>query len=327
MQEIIPNITVLGGGTGTKNVLAGLGQHEVNLSAVMNMSDDGGSTGQLRRELGVMPPGDIRQAIVALSEAPKDVVELFETRFPESSPLHGHSFGNLIIAAAELVEGDFARAVDRVSSHMQVKGEVIPVTLDLHDLVMQVAGTTVRGEFNIGGAEMSPLETPPELWLEPRAELAPEAEKVLLNTDMIVIAPGDLYGSLIPILLTEGIQDALLDTSARIVYVANLVNKPHQTKGFGPSDYVRELERAAGIQCIDTVAYNGSALTPEFLAAYGKDGEEPLEPIDVSDTHRTYVASDLVARCVKKPQVEGPIQRSYIRHDPAKLAQTILRLL
>lgn len=327
MSEVCPHIAVIGGGAGSKAVLSGLRQHDVRLSAVVNMADNGGSTGMLRQEFGVMPPGDVRQAISALSDAPMDIRELFEHRFSPESQLAGHSFGNLIIAAAELVEGDIGSAINRVSKHMGVKGRVLPVTLDLHDLALETHNQRIVGEYEIGGTPLRPLEEKPTLWLEPAAALNPEADFALMDADMIVVAPGDLYGSLIPTLLVDGMRNALTYTQAEVVYMSNLVNKPHQTAGFSPADYAHELERAAGTPFIDSVVYNSEPLGSDFVATYGKPGEQALEPIVDTLMEYQYMGADLVARHVDIPRHEGPICRSYIRHDPAKLAKAIMGLM
>lgn len=327
MLEVYPCIAVIGGGAGSKAVLSGLRQHDVQLAAVVNMADNGGSTGMLRQELGVMPPGDVRQAITALSDIPVKLRELFEHRFPPDSALAGHSLGNLVIAAAELVEGDFGKAVDRVSARMGVKGRVLPVTLDLHDLVLETHNQHVVGEYEIGGMVLKPLEEKPKLWLEPAAELNSEAGVALRGADMIVIAPGDLYGSLVPTLLVDGMRDVLMDTTAKVVYMSNLVNKPHQTARFSPTDYAHELERAADISFINTVVHNTSPLDQAFVAAYGKPGEQALEPITDTLGEYQYVGADLLERQVDVPRHEGPICRSHIRHDPSKLAGAIMGLI
>ncbi len=329
MAEKLPQITVVGGGAGGRAVLSGLGEYPVDLAGVVNMSDDGGSTGRLREEYGVMPPGDVRQAVAALSRAPQSVVDAFEWRFPVGTPMAGHTVGNLQLAMLETATGDFEQALDVVSKRMQVDGRVIPVTLTPHTLTLEtVTGTVISGEYKIGQSELVPAEDKPELWLEPPAPINPEAEMAIAEADMVVIAPGDLYGSLVPALLARGMRDALAQTQAQVVYVSNLVNKPNQTAGFCSLDYVAELEHHLGAKFIDTVIYNNQPMTDEFLAKFGKPGEAATLPCSSLDEARyRMVGADLVSRNVRIARPDGMIVRSHVRHDPAKLAAAILSTL
>ncbi len=325
MTEQLPNITVIGGGAGTRAILTGLKPHPVNLSAVVNMADNGGSSGVLREEFGVLPPGDVRQAIGALSDAP-ELVDLLDYRYPAGSPLAGHSVGNLLLAGAELRCGDFETALAGVSRMMGVKGQVIASTQTPHDLIAKINGDEqVRGEYEIAQAAFNPLETPPSLWLEPDAALHPRAEEAIARADLIVMAPGDLYGSLVPPLLLNGMRSALEAARAEVVYVGNLVNKPHQTAGFTALDYARELERLLGAEFIDCIMYNDGVIPEGFLEAYGKPGEEVTAPLaETSASVPILAGADLVNRNPRLPSDPEAITRSYIRHDPGKLAATIL---
>ena len=236
-------IAVIGGGTGSFTLLSALKDHTSQIAALVNMADDGGSTGQLRDELGALPPGDVRQCLVALSDSPK-VRDLFNYRFEEGT-LQGHAFGNLFLTALEKMTGSFAEGVDLASEVLNIKGIVEPITLsNVHLAMKDEKGETVHGEFAIADRDFK--SSRPEMWLEPLAEPNPRAIKAIETADIVVIAPGNLYGSLAPALIVPGIGEALERSSAFKVYVCNLVTKPGQTDGFKVSDFADEIERFAG---------------------------------------------------------------------------------
>lgn len=328
MSEQFPKVVVIGGGAGTKGVLTGLKEYPLELCAVVNMSDNGGSTGLLREEFGVMPPGDIRQVIAALSENPEPVVEMFEYRYPDDTPLGGHSFGNLQLATAELSFGNFEAGLAVICKQMRVTGSVLPVTIVPHHLAMATSDGLTKGEYDIVETSLDPHEEPPALWLEPRASLNPRAHDAIMDADMVVIAPGDLYGSLAPALLVDGMCDVLVSTEARVVYISNLVNKPHQTAGFSPMDYAAELERIAGGQFIDAVVYHDRPIDESLMKKYSKQGESPVAPIGVGDWDgRRMIGADVIAEQVRVAAFDGPVSRSYVRHDPVKLARVLTGVL
>ena len=237
MEQGSANIVVIGGGTGSFTLLQGLKRYTHNITALVNMADDGGSTGQLRDELGVLPPGDVRQCLVALSDTPK-VRDLFNYRFDEGS-FKGHAFGNLFLTALEKMTGSFAEAVEMASDVLKITGRVEPITLSNVQLCAEGAdGKPITGEYKIAHAEIA---LRPNVWLEPEADANPEATKAILEADMVIIAPGNLYGSLAPARVISGIQEALKTTKAKCVYVANLVTKPGPTDGFSVKDFADEM--------------------------------------------------------------------------------------
>jgi uncharacterized cofD-like protein len=325
-----PKIVVIGGGTGSFSLLNGLKNYTKDITALVNMADDGGSTGQLRDEFGVLPPGDVRQCLVALSNSPK-VRELFSYRFEDSS-LKGHAFGNLFLTALERLTGNFAEAVETASEVLNITGKVVPITLDNIRLVLEASdGFKVRGEGNIDVLHLKPGQTKPELHLEPKARINPEAEQAILEADMVVVAPGDIYTSLGPILIVDGVSEALAKTNAKIVYVCNLVTKKGQTDGFRANDFISELERFAGHQFIDHIIYNDHLPADGLIKKYAKDGEfaveidrEPLE-----DERRSVIGADLLAATVwEGAQSSDPLAqiRTYIRHDPDKVARQLMKI-
>ena len=324
-----PHIVVIGGGTGSFTLLSGLKQYAQNITAIVNMADDGGSTGQLRDELGVLPPGDIRQCLVALSDSPK-MRDLFNYRFEEGT-FKGHAFGNIFLTALEKMTGSFAEAVDVADEVLNVKGRVVPVTLDNVQLIMKTrSGKDVIGEFNIGSMRFDIDETRPVLELSPAGKITPEAQHAIVAADIVVIAPGNLYGSLAPALLVDGMQDALSSTKAHIVYVCNLVTKPGQTDGFMVHDFADEIERFIGLPLLTFVLYNTEQPNPGLLAKYQRDNEYGVNYDKDTLKTKHYIAkgTNLLSNHISQ-SVQADVlsqQRSLIRHDPDKVARQIMRI-
>lgn len=310
-----PAIVVIGGGTGSFTLLQELKNVTNNLTALVSMADDGGSTGVLRDELGVLPPGDVRQCLVALSNAPTELRELFNFRFGTGT-FAGHSFGNLFLSAVEKIGNNFADAVRLASEVLQITGRVVPITLNNCNLVLHNGKAQTIGQYEISHNIALPRQ--PDLSLEPHANLNPEALQAILAADIVIIAPGSLYGSLAPALLVDGVAQALAQTNAKVVYVCNLVNKALETPNFRVSDYVSEVERFAGAGAVDYVFYNIDEPLPAQLKKYALDGEFPVI-IDVEDLkNQTYtaIAGRFLSHLDQKRQANDTrIERSLIRHD------------
>ena len=319
-------ITVIGGGTGSFTLLSSLKNHTSQIAALVNMADDGGSTGMLRDELGVLPPGDVRQCLVALSNSPK-VRDLFNYRFEEGS-LKGHAFGNLFLTALEKMTGDFAKGVELASEVLGVRGVVEPITLSNVTLVMNNDyGQEVRGEYNI--SELDFHGARPDFHLDPEAEPNPRALRAIETADIVVIAPGNLYGSLAPALIVPGVGDALRRTKAYKVYVCNLVTKPGQTDGYDVSDFADEIERLAGGHFLDAVLYNTEAPSDELLDKYAKAGERSVAYDPVKLEHASFKSAgiNLLAGSIwKGGSTADPIasSRTLIRHDSDAAANAII---
>ncbi|MCU0667661.1 MAG: YvcK family protein [Patescibacteria group bacterium] len=322
-------IVVIGGGTGGFTLLSGLKNYASDITAIVNMADDGGSTGQLRDELGVLPPGDIRQCLVALSDSPK-VRELFNYRFEEGT-LKGHAFGNLFLTALEKMTGSFAEAVDIADEVLNVKGRVVPVTLSNVNLILHKNNKKdVIGQFKIGNMKLNIGKEKPRLGLYPLAKINPVAKEAIEGADLVVIAPGNLYGSLAPTLLVKGIKKALTNTRARIVYVCNLVTKPGQTDGFRVNDFASEIERFIGAPVLDFVLYNTQEPNKNLLAKYNRDQEFGVEYDKEMLLREHYKAKgyNLISRKVTKYNKSDKIasSRSLIRHDSDIIARQIMKL-
>ena len=324
VQSSNPKIVVIGGGTGSFTLLSALKNHTKNITAIVNMADDGGSTGVLRDELGVLPPGDVRQCLVALSEYPK-IRELFNYRFEEGG-LSGHSFGNLFLTALEKMTGNFAIAVEEASKVLDIVGRVEPVTLDKVTLVMQgSSGNVTRGEFQIGQANFG-AEIRPEMLLDPVPSLNPRAGQAILEADAVVIAPGNIYGSLAPTLIVPGMSEVLNQTKAKKMYVCNLVTKPGQTDGFNVNDFAQEIERFGSFS-LDYVFYNDSNPDPSLLERYAKNEEYWVGKGDSGGDYELltgeFMSNVFVA---SNSSATDPIaaSRTLIRHDSEKIAQAIV---
>lgn len=329
MEPIGINIVVIGGGTGSFTLLGGLKKYTHHITALVNMVDDGGSTGVLRDELGVLPPGDVRQCLVALSSSPK-VRDLFNYRLDEGS-MKGHAFGNLFMAALEKMTGSFAEAVELAGEVLGVNGRVYPITLDDTTITASLeSGATAKGE-NAVGAMKIPRGEKPWLELKPPAMINPQARQAILDADLVVIAPGMLYCSLAPALLVRGVTRALAETNAKKVYVCNLVNKPGQTDDFTVEEYAEEIERFAGVK-LDYVLYNNHRPPKGLIDKYARDGEMLVEWNEAALAKKHYHASGkrLIAEEAWTNTNAGsdPLaaQRSLIRHDADRVARELMRI-
>ncbi len=322
-----PKIVVIGGGTGSFTLLSKLKNYTKNITAIVNMADDGGSTGILRDELGVLPPGDVRQCLVALAEDQSDLRELFNYRFGEGS-LSGHSFGNLFLSALEKTSKDFGEAVEKASKILKITGKVIPVTLtDSHLFIKTSEGIELKGEQAI--AQMNwRTGYRPELSLKPESILNPKAKKAIDEAELVVIAPGHLYGSLAPALLVNDLGSVLDSAKAKKVYICNLVTKPGQTDGFTSLDFAYEIERFANVEFLDYVLYNSQKPSVELIKKYAKDGELPVEEGESSKKRPKFIAADLISDEIYSQNPNDKLlQRTLIRHDADKVAQEVLELI
>jgi uncharacterized cofD-like protein len=319
-------IVVIGGGTGSFAVLNGLKHYARNITALVNMADDGGSTGQLRDELGVLPPGDIRQCLVALSNSSK-VRDLFNYRFG-AGLMEGHAFGNLFLTALEKMTGSFAEAVEVASEVLDITGRVEPITLSDVTLCMQTAdGEVTKGQFKIGWAAFS--QPRPHLWLEPEPVLNPAAVRAIREADLIVVSPGNLYASLAPALIVPGMREALAQSTARKAYVCNLVTKPGQTDGFEVQDFAAEIERFVGAPFLTDVIYNNHLPSKELVRKYAQDKEFAVkfDEQKLAGQHYAAYGDSLVAQQMWDGiQDTDPLlaQRSLIRHDPERTARILV---
>lgn len=308
-------IVVVGGGTGLSTMLRGLKAHTSNLTAVVTVFDDGGSSGVLRRELGVLPPGDIRDCLVALAESEPLMTHLFEYRF-RGGALDGHAFGNLFIASLVGVTGDLETAVKETSKVLNIRGRVLPSAVEDVVLVAEFAdGTVVEGESQIPRAR----KRIHAVRLKPAAVAPlPEVLQAIVEADLIVLGPGSLYTSVIPNLLVRGVADAIRSSRALCLYACNVMTQPGETDGFTASDHVRALLAQVGPGLFSHVLVNTqSPRNRAVLARYEAEGAVPVEP-DLDRIRQMGVmpiGQDLIS------------EEDVVRHDPARLADAIMRLL
>ena len=323
-------ITVIGGGTGTFIVLSALKKFPIDLGVVVSMMDSGGSTGKLRDQLGVLPPGDLRQCLVALSEAPILWRKLFLYRF-EKGDLHGHNFGNILISALEKITSSYKEVVDAASYILKTKGEVIPVTFGKTHLCVQYAsGKKVKGEGNIDKNYQEKTKIV-KAYLEPKVIANPEAIERIRTSDYIVIGPGDIFTSIVPVVLVDGIKEAIYKTKAKLVYILNLMTKSGQTTNYKASDHLKEISNYFG-RIPEFTIVNDGLIPKEIMRWYQNCGEKVV----INDlTNFNYptkiIIEDIVDRKkVKKDNADklvDPMVRSVLRHDSEKLSQVLKKII
>lgn len=315
-------IVVLGGGTGTFTVLSGLKEYDVDLSAVVSIADDGGSTGILRDELGVLPPGDIRQCLVALSAGDDTLRRLFTYRFQEGS-LSGHNFGNLFLSALEKVTGDPLSAIKEAHRILQVHGRVIPVSAQASILCAELEdGSVVQGQHAIDESSTG-RSTIKHCFLSYPVAPNPDALDALRSADIIVLGPGDLYTSLIPVLLTPHVAETIAGAPAKCLYIMNLVTKHGQTDGFTAKKYVEIVEQHLAGRKLDQILLNDLPPASVLLDRYQAVGESLVED-DLGDDSRVLRAELISNEAIER--VPGDrIRRSLLRHDSKKLAASVMQ--
>lgn len=310
------NITTIGGGTGTFNVLSGLGKNRnLNLAAIVTVADSGGSTGELRDEFGILPPGDVRRAIVALADDTEVVRRLFEYRFKEGRRIAGHTVGNLLLTALTDIMGDFERGIEELAEMFDVHGKVIPVTLDNVSLGVTLEnGERIIGETDIDVPKHDANIPIRNAFLMGGGTLNPRAREAIENSDYVIVGPGDLYTSIIPNLLCKGMVDALRNSAARIIYVCNIMTKHGETDGFAVEDFVRVIEQYLGEGRIDYLLVNNGELRSALVKKYEEEGKTPVRLRD---------RQTLIRKGIKIVERDFTSETDYIRHDPRKLARTI----
>lgn len=316
-QRIAANgarIVAIGGGHGLAALLSGIKQHTANITAIVTVADDGGSSGRLRRDLGMLPPGDFRMCISALADNESLVTQLMQYRFAGGDGLAGHSFGNLFIAALAQITGSFERAIEESSRVVASQGRIIPSTLSDVVLCAEYRGASVqaRGESSIGKQGL-PIE---RVWLEPHDPPAyPGAVKAILDADLVVIGPGSLWTSLMPNLLVPGLVEVLRQIKAPIVYVANITTERGETDNFTLAEHIDAIERHIGRGIVDYVLVNNNAVAT-FTPPSGVEIIRPHTPsVPVQPGSMEILFADLVSD--KEPW----------RHNPQKLASAIQNLL
>ncbi|MGY4688985.1 gluconeogenesis factor YvcK family protein [Salibacterium sp. K-3] len=307
------NIVVIGGGTGLSVLLRGLKTFPVNITAIVTVADDGGSSGRLRKELNIPPPGDVRNVLVALAEVEPMIEQMFQHRFENGSGLTGHSLGNLLLAGMTSITGDFARGISELSAVLNVKGSVFPAanqSIELH--AEMTDGTITSGESNIpkSGKRIKKVSLTPD-----NVQPLPESLEAIHEADLIVLGPGSLYTSVIPNLLVPGIAEAIQQADARKVYICNGMTQAGETDDFTAADHVEAIHNHTGCTLIETVLVNNTEIPTDILAKYAEESAYPVS----FDEHRL---QRLGCRVVRDAFMH--YRDNLFRHDALKVSQSLL---
>ena len=310
-----PKIVVVGGGTGLSNLLRGLKHYSSNITAIVTVADDGGSSGRLRREIGVLPPGDIRNCLSALADEEKLLTELFKYRFEAGSGLVGHSFGNLFLTAMSEITGDLEQAIAASSKVLAVRGQVIPSTLSDVQLWAELDnGRRIVGESKIAEARRRIVHIG---CLPPNPPALPKAIRAIEEADYIIIGPGSVYTSIVPNLLVPDLVKAIAAQRVPRIYVCNIMTEPGETEGFSVSDHIRALDAACGQYLFDAVLVQKAPPSEAVIRHYAQDGVGPviLDREAVMASGRRIIAANIME---ERPDLT-------VRHQPDYLARVLLR--
>ncbi|MCZ8191534.1 MAG: YvcK family protein [Microcystis sp. LE19-338.1B] len=311
-----PKIVSIGGGTGLSTLLRGLKQYSSNITAIVTVADDGGSSGRLRREMGILPPGDIRNCIAALADEEKLLTELFQYRFHAGDGLSGHSFGNLFISAMTEITGDLEQAIDASAKVLAIRGKVLPATLTDVSLWAKLAdGRIIEGESKITEA-MGQIR---QIGCHPADPVAlPAALAAIKEADYIIIGPGSLYTSIIPNLLVPAIRQALAEVTVPRVYVCNIMTQPGETDNYSVADHLRAIEGVCEERVFDAVLAQRTAPSPQSLQLYAQEHSHPvfLDREEVGKMGYRIVLANVMA----EDEVTAKVS-----HDPQRLARVLWR--
>ncbi|OGK19295.1 hypothetical protein A3D80_00220 [Candidatus Roizmanbacteria bacterium RIFCSPHIGHO2_02_FULL_40_13b] len=317
------NVVVIGGGAGAFVVLSGIKDLSINISAIVTMMDSGGSTGRLRDQYDVLPPGDIRQCLVALSKAPDLWTKLFLYRF-ESGDLRGHNFGNIFLTALEKITKNYSDVADTAAFILQTKGKVIPVTFDkVHLCVEYDDGEIIETEKLIDTAFHKKTRIK-KAYLKPRAKPNQNGINAILNADYIIIGPGDLYTSLIPNFVVDDMKQALSKSRATIINIMNLMTKRGQTPKYTATDHITDIERYIGRK-INTILINNTPMSQEIISYYKRRQEIPV--VDDLTNGRSIIRQDLLDEDLHDKEKSDLAIRSLVRHSSVKIGSAIMEII
>ena len=315
-------ISCVGGGTGLFHILLGLKEFPgILLSSIVSMSDDGGSSGKLRASFGILPPGDVRRSLVALSNAPEIMNEMMRYRFQRGEGVKGHSFGNLFLTALAEIKGSMPEAVRTMGDILNIQGIVIPVTNMKATLCARFEdGTVVKGESKIDMSHgRDPRQRVCETWHEPKTKCNVNAFSSILNSEIVIIGPGDLFTSVITNLLVKNVREALCRTRAKKIYMCNLMTKPGETAGFTAFDHVREITRYMGGDYLDYVIISNTKLSRKAILEYAKKDQVPVAAGDIGKIRRLTKAKIIMANIGHETEL--------VRHDSVKVTKEINKIL
>lgn len=310
-----PKIVVIGGGTGLSTLLQGLKHYTTKLTAIVTVADDGGSSGRLRQEFDMLPPGDIRNCLVALADTEPLMQRLFQYRFAEDSALKGHSFGNLFLTAMTKITGDFERAVQASSKVLAIRGRVVPCT----NTKIRLAAEHADGSVTLGETKISESEVPiRRIYLEPTGcRPTQDALIAIREANAIVLGPGSLYTSVIPNLLVDQVVDEIVQSKALKIYVCNVMTQSRETDGFKASDHVRALVAHSNPGIIQVSIVNTEPVPAALQDRYRQEGAYPVEPdiARIRELGYQVVSGDIIST------------ENYVRHDSDKVAKLIIQLI
>ena len=310
-------VVVIGGGTGLSTMLRGLKQYTSHITAIVTVGDDGGGSGKLREDLGMLPPGDIRNCILALADTEPLMEDLLQYRFTEGS-LKGQCFGNLFLAAMAGISENFEDAVQKMSSVLAVKGKVLPVTLDDMKLIAELEnGEIIEGESKIPSEVIVRNTRIKKIAIKPiDAKPLEEAIKAINNADVIIMGPGSLYTSIIPNLLVKGIPEAICKSPAKKVYISNVMTQPGETDGFKVSNHLKVLMDYGVAENIDYVIANNGIIPPDIKEKYARENAElvVLDYENINNLNVKIIEADLIK-----------ITKRYVKHNADKLAELIMK--
>ncbi len=325
IQQILHQVTrvvCLGGGTGLFTLLSGLKTISgIGLTSVVSMSDDGGSTGQLRDMFGILPPGDIRRSLVALSSAPDLLNELMQYRFERGGELKGHNLGNLLLTALCEMRGSMSPAVKAIGEILNIQGQVVPVTETVNTLKAELEnGAIIEGEHRIDiFEEHDPNLRIKKLWQEPEVSANPDALQALLDAQVIILGPGDLFTSIISNLIVRGILEAIVSSRAKKIYVCNVMTKPGETTDFKVSDHVREVVKYLKKDVLDFVLCSSTEFSKSALQIYAVKNQVPVKDGSKRElgalTKAKFIWSDVAS------------ESELVRHDSIKLARELKKII
>ncbi|MGL5345929.1 MAG: gluconeogenesis factor YvcK family protein [Peptostreptococcaceae bacterium] len=316
-----PKVVVIGGGTGQSVFLRGLKHYTQNITAIVTVADDGGGSGILREDLGMLPPGDIRNCLLALANIEPTMNEVMQYRFTEGG-LKGQSFGNLFLAAMNGLYGNFEVAVYKMSEIFAITGRVLPVTLENINLTAQLKnGNIIKGESRIPDEAKIQKSFIERVYLDP-IDVKPLDEVInsIKDADVIIMGPGSLYTSIIPNLLVEGVVDAIKKSSAPKVYISNIMTQPGETDNHNVLEHVNAIVKHTNENIIDYVIANNEILSEEMLSRYEKDGAKQV----LLDKSQKEILKNMGAKAIEENLIE--IKSNYIRHDAKYISDIVVKL-
>ncbi|MDI6600529.1 MAG: YvcK family protein [Thermoanaerobacteraceae bacterium] len=312
-----PKIAVIGGGSGLSTLLRGLKEYTSNIVAIVTVADDGGGSGMIREEMGLLPPGDIRNCILALANTEPEMDKLLNYRFKDGS-LKGQSFGNLFLAAMSDITGSFEKGIEKMSEVLSIAGKVLPVTLEDVRLVAELSnGAVVEGESRIPVVAHNLRAAIKNIYLKPQNPHAYErAIDAVREADVIVIGPGSLYTSLLPNFCVSGMNKAVNESNAVKIYIANIMTQPGETEGYDLFDHYDAIRRLGGVEKIDYIIANTGTIPEDIEMKYNEDGAELVKEIKKIHSGPKIIYEDLIK-----------LKKDYVRHDEKKLAYIIMELI